>query len=281
MKSQLHVETPDGFRLTVHKFEPSKDNEKVILISCGIGIRQYFYANYAIYLASLGYTVYTYDYRGIGESGVDDLRHFDATILDWAKRDLQSVTDHILIENKDKPIYFIGHSIGGAFIGLSKASLSFDRIVTVASQYGYWKHYQKKYQLIVLLFSLFTIPFFNLIYGYFPSNTKRRGAPIPKGVAQNWATLGLDSRSLLALADGAKTYYDQINCPALLLSMEDDIIAPKGTVDRYAFEALINAQVERRHILLSENEGNPIGHSNFFKRSHKRLWDIPIAWLAS
>lgn len=278
----FQVRTTDGFHLTVYKFEPSFDNGKVILISSGIGIQQYFYANYATYLSELGYTVYTYDYRGIGESGVKRIKNFKGNIFDWATLDFQSVTDHVLSKNEGKQKYYIGHSIGGSFLGLAKACLSFDAIVTIASNYGYWKFYEVKYQPLVLAFTLMTIPFYKSLYGYLPSNIKRRGAPVPKEVAKDWATLGLNKHSQVALAKGAETYYDQIKSPMLVISIEDDMIASKKTVDAYVSNLLVNAKVKRRHVLLSEVDTRSIGHSNFFRKRYRdSLWDLPTSWLSS
>ncbi|RLZ11740.1 serine aminopeptidase domain-containing protein [Faecalibacter macacae] len=49
-------------------FGENNATKKLIVISSAIGVKQSFYSKYATYLANKGYLVFTYDYRGIGES---------------------------------------------------------------------------------------------------------------------------------------------------------------------------------------------------------------------
>ncbi|CAM3221072.1 hypothetical protein EMST110833_02030 [Empedobacter stercoris] len=52
------------------------------MISSAIGVKQSFYTKFAIYLANKGYLVFTYDYRGIGDSKPNNLKNFKANFID-------------------------------------------------------------------------------------------------------------------------------------------------------------------------------------------------------
>lgn len=65
---ELILKTPDHFPLSVKIFEPEISNGKLLLINSATGVKQQIYFSFAKYLAEKGFTVITYDYRGIGES---------------------------------------------------------------------------------------------------------------------------------------------------------------------------------------------------------------------
>ena len=64
----FQIDTSDGFKIAVTSFGENNATKKIIVISSAIGVKQTFYAKYATYLANKGYLVFTYDYRGIGDS---------------------------------------------------------------------------------------------------------------------------------------------------------------------------------------------------------------------
>ena len=64
----LTLAARDRTKLAATLFEPAAPNGGAILINIGTGIPRQFYAAFAGHLASRGFTVLTYDYRGIGGS---------------------------------------------------------------------------------------------------------------------------------------------------------------------------------------------------------------------
>lgn len=74
------VETFDKFKLSVTSFGENNATNKIIVISSAIGVKQSFYTKFAIYLANKGYLVFTYDYRGIGDSKPKKLKNFKAIL---------------------------------------------------------------------------------------------------------------------------------------------------------------------------------------------------------
>lgn len=277
----FEIQASDNVPVSVTRFGPEKDNGRILLICSATGVKQSFYAAFATYAAESGYTVYTFDYRGIGLSAPADLNGFEATMRDWAQKDWKTVTRYLTVKHPGSKKFLIGHSIGGSFIGLSDAHEAFDAFVTVGSQLGYWRYFDASSKPKVLWFFHVAIPLLSVIKGYFPSAVKKLGEPLPYGVAFDWKTLIIHPKSILALAGKSENHYEKIRQPMLMLSMEDDWMATRLAVDKLAGEVFVNARVERRHIEVAEGGSSSIGHMNLFRSGFKyTLWHIPLGWLA-
>jgi predicted alpha/beta hydrolase len=81
-----------------------------------MGVSQDYYAEFAHWLAERGYSVVTFDYRGMGHSRHGSLRGFKADIFDWAKLDCSTAMEALEERFPDTPIYWIGHSLGGQIL---------------------------------------------------------------------------------------------------------------------------------------------------------------------
>jgi len=69
--------------ISVLKFEPQHSNTKSIVISSATGVLQKYYAKFATHFASLGFTVYTFDYSGIGDSKPEHVKYNSSNLNDW------------------------------------------------------------------------------------------------------------------------------------------------------------------------------------------------------
>ena len=66
--TDLLIQTPSGHGLGCTCFSPKKSIHKSIIISSATGVLQRYYHKFATHFSQLGYTVYTFDYSGIGKS---------------------------------------------------------------------------------------------------------------------------------------------------------------------------------------------------------------------
>jgi predicted alpha/beta hydrolase len=277
---EFFINNIDQHPLAVYRFDPKQPNGKVILICSATAVKQEFYANYATYLSEVGYTVYTFDYSGIGKSKPNKLKSFEASMRSWAQKDFYAITQHLNEQHPQSDKFLIGHSIGGIFIGLTPAYKSYKAFVTIASQFGYWKYFEPINRPIVLWLFAVLIPICCKLIGYFPSKIKSLGEPLPKGAALDWQTLIMNPDSALALARQSENHYAEIRQPMLMIGIEDDWMARKKTVDLLAQKVFVNAKVTRRQILVSESDSKSIGHMDFFRRKNKeKLWKIPLEWI--
>src|SRR3954465_1875769 len=82
---------------------------RAALIMPATGVPQSYYAKYAAYLAERGFTVLTFDYRGIGRSLSGHVRNVRACMQDWALLDAAAAFAHL----GERKIHVVGHSFGG------------------------------------------------------------------------------------------------------------------------------------------------------------------------
>ncbi|PZQ54496.1 MAG: alpha/beta hydrolase, partial [Variovorax paradoxus] len=72
-------------RIAVRHYPATAAPRASVVIGGAMGVRQAFYAPFAQWLAAQGVAVWTFDYRGSGDSlGDAPLRGFDADLFDWA-----------------------------------------------------------------------------------------------------------------------------------------------------------------------------------------------------
>ena len=70
-------------RLLLHYLDQKGESKGIIQFHSGTGIPQDVYRNYVIYLAEAGFTVVTFDYRGVAASAPNNLKGFQASLQDW------------------------------------------------------------------------------------------------------------------------------------------------------------------------------------------------------
>lgn len=272
------LQASDGVSIVAHHFSPQISNQKVIVISGGTGIKQTFYFHFASYLSSKGYHVFTYDYRGIGSSRFEHTRKTKASMTDWAGKDFTAVSSYISAQFPDHRKIVIGHSFGGNSLGLSSQAGIYDAYITIAAQFPYWRFFEAGYRILILWLFFIFIPVVTTLLGFFPSRIKKLGESLPKGVAMDWSRIIRHPDSLLALAQEHGNHYATINKPMLIMSFDDDSIAPKLAVDMMKERLYPHASVNRLHVTAEQSQ--PIGHLNFFrKRFQEHLWPIPLHWI--
>lgn len=66
--NRIELAAADGEMLAAYRFDPPGAAKASVVIAPAMAISQSFYANFAAWLAGQGYTVWTFDYRGTGES---------------------------------------------------------------------------------------------------------------------------------------------------------------------------------------------------------------------
>ena len=112
------IKTDDAFDIVGRFFEPDGEQRGVVVIAPAMAVAQEYYAPIAGWLADRGFLAVTFDYRGTGQSLNGPLRGFDADIFDWARRDCSAVLKAALERAGDRPLFWIGHSVGGQIVPL-------------------------------------------------------------------------------------------------------------------------------------------------------------------
>lgn len=114
----VRVVADDGYRLGATLFETAGGNNEVcVLVNGAAGVPQDYYAGYARFLAEQGFSVLTYDYRGVGASRMSHWLGAAPALPDWGARDLPAAIDWLTRERAGYGLAVLGHAFGGQALG--------------------------------------------------------------------------------------------------------------------------------------------------------------------
>jgi predicted alpha/beta hydrolase len=280
MKEYLRIVTPDGVVLSATRFSPENPTNKIVLINSATGVKQKFYAAFAGYLAKGGYTVYTYDYRGVGHSKPKSLRGLNASMRDWGTRDYHIMLTNIFQSHVGARVIVIGHSVGGQIVALSPLSEKVEGIVMIGAQTPYIRNFTGSIQKMKLYaFWYFLIPFFTRIFGFFPAGKLGLFEDLPAGVALQWARWAKSENYIFDEFPEDRPKFEALQLSALMLSFSDDTLAPPLAVDDLMKKY---RQVKWSHWQLTPDDvmQKTIGHFGFFKKDvQQSLWLETSTWM--
>lgn len=278
----MHIETltipaRDGFPLAATLYQPDDNpTQTVVTINSATAVPRRYYQPFATFLCDAGYTVITYDYRGIGGSRPASLRGFPAQARDWAEQDMAGVIDWLSEAYQPNRLFHIGHSYGGQTVGLLPNGNQIDAMITLSSQSGYWRLQGGNQKLAVAFHVYLTLPVLSHIFGYMPWSRISSAEDLPKGVALTWAKWCRHPHYLLGDATLPRERYSQFHAPVLAYSFDDDNWGTRRSVD-----AMMQAypNLERRHVIHAEVGIKEIGHFGYFRPKAKALWEESLTWL--
>lgn len=275
------VTTPLGHYIGVTIFKPKTSNNKSIVISSATGVLQYYYSKFSTYFAELGYTVYTFDYYGIGKSGSNTktLRQNTINLKAWGENDQASIVDYAKSQNPKHKTIVITHSIGGQILPFNKNISQIDAIITVASQSGYWKHWKGFERFKMFTFWNILIPTLTPLFGYFPAKKLQLFENLPKHMTYQWRRWAQHKDYMLSEFNSNELQFKNYRKSILALSFPRDEYAPKTAVDWLANQ-FANATIDRRHIIPKVEGIENVGHFGFFRaKFNDSLWAMSHKWI--
>jgi predicted alpha/beta hydrolase len=266
-----------GTQLAVRRYEPAGAPRASVVIGGAMGVRQSFYEPFARWLAQQGLRVWTFDYRGSGDSrNGASLRGFEADLFDWA-RDYEAVIDAAKAALPEQPLYLLGHSLGAQLPGFLQRPGQVDGLVSIAAGSGYWRENAPKLRRSILYFWFVLVPLATRLCGYFPGRRLKKVGDLPRGVILQWRRWCLHPRySVGAEGDLAQQSYGRVRFPVLALSITDDeLMTLAGTESLLSFYAGAPRAMER--IAPADVQARRIGHFGFFREqfSHS-LWPSTV-----
>jgi predicted alpha/beta hydrolase len=264
----------DGYALAASVFVPQGKPAGAVLINSATAVPRKIYRGFAAYLASQGFAVVTYDYRGTGGSRPASLRGFKARMRDWAALDVAGAIDHMRMVWPKLPLGVVGHSFGGQALGLTPNNNEISRALLVAAQAGYWRlfHSPERYRVYAML-RLLGSPITRML-GYMLGRLGI-GEDLPRDVFLEWTSWVMKPRY----------FFDDVTLQALenfphyrgalrAICLADDPWATPTAVDLLC-SGFTNATVEPADAGVPE-----IGHFGFFRPAHRdTLWRGAAAWL--
>lgn len=278
--AQHTIPMQNGTALVLRTFEAATAPRAAVVIPSAMGVAQQFYAKFAEWLASQGFLVVTFDYRGIGLSAPDSLRGFQMDLFRWAREDCAAVIESVKQRLPDAPLYWVGHSLGGQLLGLIPNRQHIERVVTVATGSGYWRENSWRTKRVVWWLWYVMVPLALRIAGYFPGKRLRKVGNLPAGVMQQWRRWCLTREYVVgAEGDAVRAAYASVRTPILSISFSDDeMMSERGIRSLHALYArapVTYHRIEPRTVGLPR-----IGHFGFFRPQFERtLWPLVPQWL--
>lgn len=271
---KLVLTTTDHISLAAHLFMPEKSNDKLILINSATGVKQHVYFSFAKYFSEKGFTVITYDYRGIGMSKPEHMKGFDASMRIWGAEDYKTVTTYIRTRFAKYEKFCLGHSVGALILGMNKDSEIFKELFFVGTQNAFVGNLKFKTKIEAYLGFGIAQPLSTQLLGYFPAHWFGLGESLPKNCAYDWRTLILNKKSTNGLLEKIDDYSKQLTQKVLVIWAEDDVWLTDKGVKSLLNDTYPNLKPTYRLVKTSESDKGEIGHVNFFRSYNKKLWNI-------
>lgn len=272
----------DGVKLGGHLW-PALDGRPTgtIVINPATGVLARYYHRYARFLASHGFDVVTYDYRGIGDSRPERLKGCSYRWRDWGELDFDAVLRFTELHRRAGPLLVVGHSVGGFLPGLAESAPRIDRMLTVGAQYAWWGDYAPRQRLRLFLKWHLAMPAATALCGYFPGRRLGWLEDLPAGVAHEWSFRGprFECSHPRRERQAVLARMAAVTAPILAVAVSDDEL---GTVPAIRRTLAYYTRAPREAVLLrpSDYDRERIGHFNLFHDSHAAgFWTDTLRWL--
>lgn len=267
------VATADGKTIAARFFAPDRAPGGTVLLVPAMGVSQRYYEPLAGWLADRGFLVGTFDYRGTGRSRRGRLRDCQADILDWARYDCAAMVETLAARAPDRPLYWIGHSLGGQILPFVPNRDRVAKMVTVATGSGYWRENAPPLRRIAWWLWFVVAPLAVRIVGYFPGKRLRKVGDLPRGVMEQWRRWCLNPEYAVgAEGEYARDLYASLATPIVSLSFKDDeYMSARNTESIHSF--FVNAPLTMKRIGPGDVGVERIGHFGFFQSTFEQsLW---------
>lgn len=252
-----------------------------ILISAGTGFPRRFYRHVAAYLAQRGAVVLTHDFRGIGESGAENLAVSGIDYPDWGRLDMSAALEHLQRIAPELPVTTLGHSIGGQFIGFMQNHPKATRHAFVAVGSGHWGVHKLRNIPLELFFWWGYGAYCLARHGFIPAGGLWGGEALPPDVFRTWRRWSARRGYLLPeLAEGRYPHHFDDPCgPISAWVLSDDPIATETACG----DTLSHYSQAEKHLVVRTPEQlgtRKVGHDGAFRKGREALWAELWEWLA-
>jgi predicted alpha/beta hydrolase len=247
-----------------------------MIVAPGAQFTQRDYEPFAAFFQQQGYFVITFDYRGVGDSGPDNLKGFEAKLHQWAVQDTDAVIRYVKNIAVNQELIFIGHGVSGEVVGLAQASQYISRLVLASSSLSCKRLWTWRGRIRIA--ALKTVgKLANKLFGYFPGKKLGVLRDLPKGVVYEWADWCDHPNGLFDVFP--ENNYRKLQVPLIAFSFSNDWRTPDRAVEGL-LQYFSGACVTWYHVT-PHNQGLNKSISNcFFDARYKsNLWPTLQRWL--
>lgn len=277
----ISVRTADSLS-GVLRLPPGSDPRAVVAIHPATAVPQRLYSGFAEYLATCGFAVLTYDYRGTGASGTAR-ENRRLRMRDWMDLDVPAAAAWLRARYPDLPQLAVGHSLGGHALALNNGGQDLRGFMTVASHAGVTaaipdRAERARVELILRVAG----PGLARVLGYVPGKRLGLGEDMPAAAMLEWSRW---SRTPGYFFDDptmhARERTARVRTAVLCVGLDDDPWATPSQIGVIARQ-LVNAKVETRTYSPAGIGVAAIGHMGYFRRGPGAvLWPDAAAWLSA
>lgn len=233
-----------------------------------------FYRGFAEWAAAeRDLAVLTYDYRDFGASLRRPLRGSKARLSDWGRHDQAAALAMLSRMFPDSPLWVLGHSVGGLWLGWHPGVERVSRVITLGAGLTHVSDHPLRYRWKARAFWSSPVRTLARVAGYLPGRMVGLGADLPRGVYEDWRRWCLtpgwhlsDVGRTLPLPDGAR-----LKGRLRMIAVSDDDLVPPEAVWRA--RALYPEAMKEQKVLRPADFGlQSIGHIPPFTRRNAVLW---------
>lgn len=262
----------DGRPIAASFHLPQQQPKGAVLIVSAMGVAQPYYAPFAAWLAQQGFVAATFDYRGTGRSRPRSLRGFRTDIFEWAGLDCAAMIEAVASLAPGKPLFWIGHSLGGQILPFVPNRDRLAKAVTIATGSGYWRENSAGLRGRAWFLWHVAAPILVALLGYFPGRRLRMVGDLPAGVMRQWRRWCLHPEYAISEGEAVRAQYAAVRTPIVSLSFPDDeFMSARNTESIHGF--YLNAPRTMKRIAPAEIGVPRIGHFGFFRQAFEQsLW---------
>jgi predicted alpha/beta hydrolase len=264
----------DGALLRGQVFRPKGTPKAAMVIHGATGAPAGFYRAFAEWAAvERDLAVLTYDYRDFAASARKPVRASKATLTDWGRLDQAAALETLARMYPDTPLWVLGHSVGGLWLGWHAAMGRVARAITIGAGLTHVTDHPRRYRWKARLFWSPPMQALARLAGYMPGRMLGLGADLPRGVYEDWRRWCLTPGWHLADVGRSLPLPDphRVTCRLKMIAVADDDLVPPAAVWRA--RALYPEAMKSQLVLRPEDFGlAAIGHIPPFHRRNAMLW---------
>lgn len=272
MKEKAVIKARDGTELAVARYIPDAFNYTTVVIAPAMGCRARHYSHLAAFLCKEGFTVYTFDYRGVGRSRKKAGNHKEATLYQWASIDLDTVILSAKNQFPGHELAGLAHGVSGEIVCLAPASTFFSRLALVDASLSSWALANRSGRLRLLWAYIYGAAF-----RWLPGAFSCLSRSIPFGVYREWLSWSKSPNGLFHRH--SNNNYQKLQAAILSLNFsETPSTAPRAV--KALLGQFANAHLSEWYLSASELGGKTGRHYPFYDKKWKDvLWKELVLWM--
>ncbi len=252
----------------------------ILLILPALGVRGSYYAPLAHIIVSAGFGAATMDWRGSGKSSVTVSRKTRFGYHEIIATELPEVVNCIRDTFPGRPLYLLGHSLGGQ-IGLLFAALdrhTISGVIMVAAGSNYYKNL-KAPRRFGRYFNLLLIRWITSLFGFFPGDKLGFAGKESKTMIRDWLQEAMSGRySVRNSVHDFERLLRQIDIPVLFITLFKDTFVTEKCAQFLAAK-LKTADVSQIELDAADYNLPDFSHFNWVKNPSP-IFDHVQKWMA-